>query len=139
VKIKLDENLPHRLVPLTQLGHDVDTVPDEQLAGRDDSVVWEAAQTHGRFFITQDLDFSDARKYVPGAHHGLLLVRLPQPGRTALFERVRTFFQTEDVEDWAGCMVTATPHKVRIKKVFLERPRLQIRARRGSMVQLLVA
>jgi hypothetical protein len=73
VKIKLDENLPHRLVPLlTELGHDVDTVPDEQLAGQDDGVVWEAAQSHGRF-ITQDLDFSDARKYVPGAHHGLLL------------------------------------------------------------------
>jgi hypothetical protein len=35
-------------------------------------------QAHGRVFITQDLDFSDARKYVPGTHHGLLLVRLPR-------------------------------------------------------------
>jgi hypothetical protein len=120
VRIKLDENLPHRLVPLlTELGHDVDTVPDEQLAGQDDGVVWEAAQSHGRFFITQDLDFSDARKYVPGSHHGLLLVRLPQPGRTALFERVRTLFQTEDVDAWGRCMVTATPHKVRVKRPLL--------------------
>lgn len=44
MKIKLDENLPIRLVPLlTDLGHDVETVPDEQIAGRDDHVVWTAA------------------------------------------------------------------------------------------------
>lgn len=117
MKIKLDENLPHRLAPLlNELGHDVDTVRDEKLAGQDDGIVWEGAQADGRFLITQDLDFSDARKYVPGKHHGLLLVRLPQPGRAALFERVGTLFRTEDVESWSGCMVTATSRKVRVKR-----------------------
>ncbi len=43
MRIKLDENLPHRLVPLlTELGHRVDTVPDEGLAGENDAVVWQA-------------------------------------------------------------------------------------------------
>lgn len=80
MKIKLDENLPHRLVQLLgDLGHDVDTVLDEGIAGRDDSVVWDQSQVHDRFLITQDLDFSDARKYVPGSHHGLLLIRIQQP------------------------------------------------------------
>ena len=74
MNLKLDENLPHQLVQLlTDLGHDVDTVPDEHLAGREDDVVWATAQTAGRFLVTQDLDFSDARKYAPGTHHGLLL------------------------------------------------------------------
>ncbi len=50
--------------------------------------MWKAAQTHLRFFITQDLDFSDARKYVPGKHYGLLLVRLPQPGRAELYDQI---------------------------------------------------
>src|SRR3990167_1541161 len=37
VKLKLDENLPRQLVPiLTSLGHDVDTGPDEYLAGQVD-------------------------------------------------------------------------------------------------------
>jgi predicted nuclease of predicted toxin-antitoxin system len=117
VKIKLDENLPHRLVPLLgDLGHDVDTVLDERIAGKDDSVVWDLCQVHGRFLITQDLDFSDARKYVPGTHHGLLLIRVPQPGREALFNRVSALFRTEDLEDWKGCIVTATAHKVRVKR-----------------------
>lgn len=117
MNIKLDENLPHQLVQLlTDLGHDVDTVPDEHIAGRDDDVVWAAAQTAGRFLVTQDLDFSDARKYAPGTHQGLLLVRLPQPGRSALVERVSTLFQTEAVETWTGCIVSATPRKVRVKR-----------------------
>lgn len=117
MKIKLDENLPGRLVSfLIQLGHDVDTVPGEGIAGKDDDVVWAAAQADGRFFITQDLDFSDVRRYMPGTHCGLLLVRLPQPGRTALFERVATLFETEAVDTWPGCLVTATPHKVRVRR-----------------------
>ena len=38
--IKLDENLPKRLVAdLHALGHDVDTVVMERLAGRDDADV----------------------------------------------------------------------------------------------------
>ena len=61
--IKLDENLPERLVAaLAALGHDVDTVRAEHLAGRDDPDVWAAAQATGRFLITQDLDFSDVRR-----------------------------------------------------------------------------
>ncbi len=117
MNIKLDENLPHQLVELlTDLGHDVDTVPDEQIAGRDDGVVWATAQAAGRFLVTQDLDFSDARKYMPGIHHGLLLVRLPQPGRLALAERVASLFRSEAVETWRGCIVSATPRKVRVKR-----------------------
>ena len=117
MRIKLDENLPVRLVSvLTELGHDVDTVPSERIAGKDDAVVWQAAQAGQRFLVTQDLDFSDVRKYTPGTHHGLLLVRLPQPGRLALFEKIATLFLVEDVESWVGCMVTATPHKVRVRR-----------------------
>jgi hypothetical protein len=73
VKIKLDENLPARLVAvLTGLGHNVDSVRTEQLTGRADPNVWSAAQAAQRFLITQDLDFSDVRRYTPGTHAGLL-------------------------------------------------------------------
>jgi hypothetical protein len=117
VKIKLDENLPHALVQhLVGLGHDVDSVREEGLVGRDDADVWGAAQSTGRFLITQDLDFSDERKYTPGSHAGVLLVRLPRPGRLALFERVSALFETEDVEGWFGCIVSATPTKLRVRR-----------------------
>jgi predicted nuclease of predicted toxin-antitoxin system len=117
VRIKLDENLPDRLVAvLTGLAHNVDTVRTEQLTGRADPDVWSAAQAAQRFLITQDLDFSDVRRYTPGTHAGLLLVRLTRPGRNALFERVSTAFQTEKIEDWTGCLVVATEQKIRIRR-----------------------
>jgi predicted nuclease of predicted toxin-antitoxin system len=117
VTIKLDEKLPERLVAeLAALGHDVDTVRAEHLAGQDDSNVWTAAQATGRFLITQDLDFSDVRRYTPGTHAGLLLVRLAHPGREALLARAKAIFSTEPVEQWRGCLVVATEHKIRIKR-----------------------
>jgi len=117
VNIKLDENVPERLVAvLSEFGHNVDTVRAEQLAGRDDAGIWSAAQSVGRFLITQDLDFSDVRRYTPGTHAGLLLMRLAKPGRDALLERVSMLFATESVDEWRGCLVVATDRKVRVKR-----------------------
>lgn len=117
MNIKLDENLPERLISeLRALGHDVDTVRAEHLAGRADNDIWQAAQSVDRFLITQDLDFSDVRRYTPGTHAGLLLMRLAQPGRDTLVARVTMLFATEPVDQWRGCLVVATDHKVRVKR-----------------------
>ncbi len=117
MKIKLDENLPFDLASmLTSSGHGVQTAREEGLSGAQDHEVWEAAQREERFFITQDLDFSDARRFAPGSHHGLLLVRLRQPSRRALSERVQEMFRGEDVSGWARCFVVATERKVRVRR-----------------------
>ena len=72
MKIKLDENLPARLVPLlVKLGHQVDTVSDEGLTGKPDSDVWHRVLLEDSFLITQDLDFSDNRQFQPGLHPGI--------------------------------------------------------------------
>lgn len=71
MKIKLDENLPARLVgALARHGHETDTVIDENMAGSPDEAVWLAANAEQRFLITQNLDFSDTRKFAPGTHPG---------------------------------------------------------------------
>jgi hypothetical protein len=117
VKIKLDENLPAALSgDLANLGHDVQTVPQQGLAGGSDARVWEVAQSEGRFVITQDLDFSDIRNFTPGTHAGLLLVRLSRPGRGALRVRVKILFENEDVRTWSGCFVVATDRKLRVSR-----------------------
>ena len=117
MRIKLDENIPRRLVvPLTVLGHDVDTVEQEGLIGSEDPIVWAAAQREGRFLITQDLDFSDLRRYRPGTHHGVLLVRLQAPGRNALLQRIQGLFSHEDTSGWEGCFIVATDRKLRVRR-----------------------
>ena len=117
MKVKLDENLPTRLVDvLERRGHEVDTVATEGLAGKPDMYVWASACREGRFFITQDLDFSDIRRFRPGTHPGLLLVRLREPGANALLERVSAAVQAHALESWSGCLVVLTDHKLRIKR-----------------------
>ncbi|MGB8889589.1 MAG: DUF5615 family PIN-like protein [Candidatus Korobacteraceae bacterium] len=117
MKIKLDENLPVRLANLlTGLGHDVHTTHEEGLEGRDDKVIWESAQKESRFLITQDLDFSDTRRFAPGSHHGILLVRLHSPSRQSLIDRVAELFHHENVRDWMTCFVVATERKIRVVK-----------------------
>jgi predicted nuclease of predicted toxin-antitoxin system len=64
MRIKLDENLPvHLAAILTNLHHNVHTIAEENLSGKSDREVWEAAQQDERFLITQDLDFSDLRRF----------------------------------------------------------------------------
>src|SRR5206468_2373587 len=74
--VKLDENLSRVHVDLLrQAGYDVDRVDEQGLSGATDERVWERVCTDGRFFITLDLDFSDIRRYQPGTHPGILLIR----------------------------------------------------------------
>jgi len=117
MQLKLDENLPTEIAEtVASFGHDVDTVIDEGLAGCDDGAVWQAVTQAGRFFVTQDLDFSDIRFFTPGTHPGLLLVRLEHPSRSRLISRLHQVFETEDIESWQGCLVVASDHKIRVRR-----------------------
>ncbi len=116
MKIKLDENLPARLATrLGLLGDEVRTVREEGMEGQVDATIWEVAQSEGRFLITQDMDFSDVRRFVPGSHYGILLIRLRTPKRRALIRRVEDLFRQEDVSQWDRCLVLATESKVRVR------------------------
>ena len=117
MRIRLDENLPESLLAsLAGLGHEVDNVRLEGMAGRAHPDVWQSAQSGSRFLITQDLDFSDIRKFAPGTHHGLLLARMRLPGRRALARRLCSIFHTEAVETWTHCLVHVTDRKVRLHR-----------------------
>jgi hypothetical protein len=117
MRIKLDENLPESLLgSLASQGHDVDNVRMEGLNGRPDRDVWQSAQASQRYLITQDMDFSNMKKFMPGTHHGLLLLRLRLPGRIALARRVLDIFQSEDVTSWARCFVLVTDWKIRVHR-----------------------
>lgn len=116
MRLKLDENLPVTLARgLRDLGHDVDTVQDEGLAGHDDHDVWTTTQAAQRALLTQDLDFSDVRAFAPGTHCGLILVRLRDPSRSRLAARLLQVFQEEPVEQWQGAVVIVADHKVRVR------------------------
>ncbi|HEV3073865.1 MAG TPA: DUF5615 family PIN-like protein [Thermoanaerobaculia bacterium] len=47
----------------------------EQLSGSTDELLWSRVVADGRLLITLDLDFSDVRRFRPGTHPGILLIR----------------------------------------------------------------
>jgi predicted nuclease of predicted toxin-antitoxin system len=115
MKLKLDENIvTSAKARLTALGFDVDTVIDEKLEGVSDDVVWAAAQSEQRCLVTQDLDFSDTRKFAPGTHAGLVLVRLPDSEQWRAADYLAAWFASADAQTWSRCFVVATPTKVRV-------------------------
>jgi predicted nuclease of predicted toxin-antitoxin system len=117
VKLKLDENIPASLkAELAAIGHDVHTVVDEALVGSPDEWIWTRCQEEGRLLVTQDLDFSDSRKFKPGRHAGLLLIRLQNPGRAALIGLLKSIFERYDVEKWKKCFVVLSEMKIRIQR-----------------------
>jgi predicted nuclease of predicted toxin-antitoxin system len=79
VRLKLDENLPAEArLAAASLGHDVDTVIDEGLGGAGDPEVLAAATTEQRFLVTLDRGFGDVRRYPPGSHPGIVVIRADQ-------------------------------------------------------------
>ena len=80
MRVKLDENLPFVAADLLrQLGHDVETVVSEGLAGRPDIDVISAASAESRFLMTLDRGMGDIRAYPPGTHPGIAVFRLSDP------------------------------------------------------------
>ena len=118
MRIKLGENMPTSLVPmLGGLGHDVDTAPEEGLRSQPDGVILHAAASEGRFLISQDLDLSDVRWLSRANSTGVLILRLHEPGLYAIEDRVMQLARAFDLTDWLGCIVIATQHKVRTRRI----------------------
>lgn len=64
MKVKVDENLGRQVADrLRHAGHDVHSIADEQMLGAEDDKVIAAATVEGRALVTNDLDFSDPRRY----------------------------------------------------------------------------
>jgi predicted nuclease of predicted toxin-antitoxin system len=117
VKLKLDENITVVAKnPLFALGHDVDTVPEEHLAGRSDAEVLAATISDERALVTFDLGFGDPRAYPPGSHAGVILLRLRDQQPDNVVSVLRRLAENHDLNELAGCTVVVTERMIRIRR-----------------------
>ena len=117
MRVKLDENIPVSAVNIaTQLGHDVDTVVGENLAGATDADVLAAATQDERLLITLDRGLGDIRSYPPGTHAGVVVLRVDSQDANTVNEAVRSFLQSGDLGDLRGCIVVVRGHLARIRR-----------------------
>ncbi|MFL6192955.1 MAG: DUF5615 family PIN-like protein [Thermoanaerobaculia bacterium] len=116
--VKLDENLSRLHVQfLRGLGYEADRVHDQGLSGASDEIVWKRVCAEGRFLITLDLDFSDVRRFEPGTHPGILLIRARNNSAIAVLEILRRVVSEQPLLHLQGCLAVADPNLTRIRRV----------------------
>lgn len=123
MRVKLDENLPHELASaLRRHGHDVHTVVEEYIAGEDDPVVVAAATDEGRMLLTLDRGIGDLRRYPPGSHAGILVLRPTAQDPDSILALIQRLMRTHPLDDLRGCTVVVEPRKVRIRRPATDDP-----------------
>lgn len=103
MKILVDENIPLTTVRALRVqGHDVLDIRGTADEGTADYALWSMAQREERLLITTDKGFVHHREQ---PHHGILIIRLRQPNRRKIHDRVmQTMAQFKAVE-WLGLLV----------------------------------
>jgi len=103
VKIFVDENIPLMTVrALREIGHDVLDIRGTADEGMTDDALWEMIQPERRLLITTDKGFTQHRDEL---HHGILIVRLRQPTRRKIHQRVIQAMTHFAAEEWPGLLV----------------------------------
>ncbi len=116
MKFKLDENLGSQTARLfAAQGHDVQTVPQERLAGTGDQHLFDVCVAEGRCLVTLDLDFADALRFRPEASAGIAVLRLPRAISLNLVnELARNLLAGLDREPIAGRLWIVEAGRIRV-------------------------
>lgn len=96
---------------LIGLGHDVRDVRGTASEGISDASLWQVAQGERRLLVTTDKGFAVHRQR---DHSGVLVVRLRQPNRQAIHNRVLLALARFSEEKWPGMIVIMRDRAVSI-------------------------
>jgi predicted nuclease of predicted toxin-antitoxin system len=117
MKIKIDEDLPKAVAEMVRKQIlDTLTVVEERLSGTLDPDLWKIIQEEKRFLITGDKAFANIRRYPPGTHFGVLLLRPEEEGIPQLKLLIDEVLKLGMLEKLSGCIGVATPGRLRIRR-----------------------
>lgn len=117
MRFKLDENVDVRAAEvLTAAGHDVTTVASQGLGGTKDPAIAQVVAREDRILVTLDRGFGDIRRYPPGSHPGIVLVRLRRQALPHVEIALQLLLRYEDLPSLARCTVTVTASTVRVRR-----------------------
>lgn len=103
MKLVVDENIPRSAADaLRRSGHAVVDIRGTPREGSDDDALWALAASEGAILITTDKHFVHKRNE---PHQGLLIVRLRQPNRQKIHDRIMRAIAQIDEADWPGTIV----------------------------------
>lgn len=103
MKIFVDENIPATTVTaLREKGYDVLDIRGTEDQGMPDHKLWQKAIEQKRLLITTDKGFAEHRDE---PHYGILIIRLKQPSRVKIHQRVMQALNRYAPDQWPGLMV----------------------------------
>lgn len=104
MKLKLDENVDVRVIPLLHLaGHDVATVAGQGLSSTPDVELIDICRREGRCLVTCDRDFGNRVRFNPADYAGIVVIRLPsRPSLADWREAIETLIRKLDEADIEG-------------------------------------
>jgi predicted nuclease of predicted toxin-antitoxin system len=115
MRLKLDENFGRRGAEiLAAAGHDVATVPAENLCRASDQEVARVCRAEGRCLVTLDLDFGNPLLFKPSDYAGLAVVRLRGKAEPTDLERaLRVLVAGLETGSIAGKLWIVEPTRLR--------------------------
>ncbi|MFH0902429.1 MAG: DUF5615 family PIN-like protein [Pseudomonadota bacterium] len=111
----VDESLPRAVTrALVRGGHDTLDARDVGLRGKPDEVVAARAVAEQRILVSGDADFSNALRFPPATHPGIVVVRLPDEwSPEARAQRVVTAIDTSGIENLSHSITIVEPVRIR--------------------------
>ena len=98
MRIIVDENIPLMTAnELSSLGHNVMDIRGTDLEGIDDEELWKIVLKEKRLLISTDKGFVRNRHE---KHYGILIIRLKQPNRLKIHQKVMKGISLFNEKDW---------------------------------------
>lgn len=117
MRVKVDEDLPRAVARLLrEKGHEASTVVEQDMGGWKDPEVWRAVQDKEQLLLTGDKGFADIRRFPPGSHHGVVLLRPDEDGIRPLLELARCLLAEHPLEHFAGTIAVVTSAGLRVRR-----------------------
>jgi predicted nuclease of predicted toxin-antitoxin system len=117
VRLKVDENLPNEIAYLlNRQGCDAMTVRNQGWQGMADDELWGRVQGEQRWLVTADKEFADLRRYPPGSHAGLILLRSSDESRADYLQLASVMLGRVELNEVGGAVVVVTRRGVRVRR-----------------------
>ncbi len=87
---------------LCKQGHDVKDIRGTTDMGLDDDLIWHLVIQEKRLLITTDKGFAQYRNSL---HFGILIVRLRQPNRLKIHQRILKGLHQFNEQEWPGLVL----------------------------------
>jgi predicted nuclease of predicted toxin-antitoxin system len=115
--VKLDEDLsPLVAEPLTNGGYAMATVFNQGWGGLNDAEPWARVCAESLLFVTADKGFGDIRRYAPGTHTGILVLRPERESITEYQTLVAAVLAKHNLESLAATVTVTSPRSIRVRR-----------------------